>query len=117
MGGVVNTAVVMTIARGIVTAKKPFLLIEHGGHIDITKLWVKLLFHRMGYVKRKWSNAGKVTVSQFQQVHEEFLANIKAEVLINDIPPQLILNWDQTAIHYVPTGEWTMHKYITSTWQ
>jgi len=23
-------------------------------------------------------------------------------------PPQLIINWDQTAVHYVPVGSWTM---------
>ena len=64
----------------------------------------------MGYVKRKDSNAGKITVSRFEEVKEEFLADVKAEVLMNDIPPQLVFNWDQTAVHYVPTGEWTMHQ-------
>ena len=55
-------------------------------------------------------NAGKVTVARFEELQEEFLADIKAEVLMNDVPPSLILNWDQTAIKLVPTGEWTMHR-------
>ena len=63
----------------------------------------------MGYVKRKGSNAGKITLAQFQEVKEVFLADIQAEVLMNDIPPELTFNWDQTPVHYVPTGEWTMH--------
>ena len=29
---------------------------------------------------------------------------------MNDIPPQLIFNWDQTAIQLVPTGQWTMNQ-------
>ena len=55
----------------------------------------------MGYVKRKGSNAGKITMSRFEEVKEEFLADVKAEVLMNGIPPQLVFNWDQTAIHYM----------------
>ena len=52
----------------------------------------------LSHVKRKASNAGKVTLSNFAELKEEFLADISAEVLINDIPPQLIFNWDQTTI-------------------
>ena len=100
----------MAAANGIIAARSPALLLQHGGHIDITKAWVKSLLIRMGYVKRKCSNAGKITVARFEEVREEFLADIKAEVLMNEIPPQLIFNWDQTAIQLVPTGQWTMHR-------
>ena len=75
-----------------------------------TKVWAKSLMKHMGYVKRKASNAGKVTISNFAELKEEFLADISAEVLINDIPPQLIFNWDQTAIQLVPTGQGTMNQ-------
>lgn len=110
VGGVVNTSIVMAAAEGIVAAKNPSFLVKHGGHITITKGWVKSLFSRMGYVKRKGSNAGKVTVAQFHEVQDVFLADIQAEVLMNDVHPQLIINWDQTPIYYVPTGEWTMNR-------
>ena len=110
VGGVVNTTIAMAAANGIIAARNPALLVQHGGHLEITKAWAKSLFQRMGYVKRKCSNAGKVTVARFEEVQEEFLADIQAEVLMNDVPPSLILNWDQTAIKLVPTGEWTMHR-------
>ena len=64
----------------------------------------------MNYVKRKGSNAGKVSVSCFNKLQEVFLADIKAEVLMNDIPKDLIFNWDQTAVQLVPTGDWTMNE-------
>ena len=64
----------------------------------------------MGYVKRKGSNAGKVTVTHFEEAKEIFLTDIVAEVIMNDIPAQLVFNWDQTAIHYVSTEQWTMHN-------
>ena len=90
VGGVVNTAIVKAAAEGILAAKIPSLLVKHGGHIEITKGWVKSLFNRMGYVKRKGSNAGKITVAHFQEVKEVFLADIQADVLMNDIPPNLL---------------------------
>ena len=110
VGGVVSTTIVMAAANGIIAARNPALLTQHGGHIEITKAWAKSLFQRMGYVKRKCSNAGKITVARFEELQEEFLADIKAEVLMNDVPPSLIFNWDQTALKFVPTGEWTMHR-------
>ena len=36
----------------------------------------------MNYVKRKGSNAGKTTPSQFGELKAEFLADIRAEVII-----------------------------------
>ena len=85
VGGVVNTAIVMAAANGIIVAKSPALLTQHGGHTDITKAWAKSLLKRMGYVKRKCSNAGKISVAHFEEVQEVFLAYIKAEVLMNEI--------------------------------
>ncbi len=76
----------------------------------ITKAWTKSLFKRMHYVKRKCSNAGKVSVAHFEEVRAVFLADIRAEVLMNEIPDALIFNWDQTPLHLVPTGQWTMNK-------
>jgi len=65
---------------------------------------------RMGYVKRKASNAGKVPAAEFEELKEVYLADIAAEALMNDIPDKLIFNWDQTGLHMVPTGEWIMYK-------
>ena len=110
VGGVVNTTIAMAAANGIIAARNLELQVQHGGHIEITKSWAKSLFQRMGYVKRKCSNAGKVTVVHFEELQEEFLADIKAEVLMNAVPPSLIFNWDQTAVKFVPAGDWTMHR-------
>lgn len=109
-GGVVNTLIVMAGAHGIVSARNPALLVEHGGHIEFTKAWAKSLLKRMGYVKRKCSNAGKMSVARFEELKEEFLADVQAEVLMNDIPKELIFNWDQTGLQFVPTGQWTMNR-------
>ena len=106
----VTTAIVMGAAKGIVAAKNCSLLKENGGHLEITNTWAKSLLKRMNYVKRKCSNAGKISQSCFTELQDVFLADIKAEVLINDIPSDLIINWDQTSIQLVPTGDWTLNR-------
>ena len=41
---------------------------------------------------------------------EIFLAELTAEVVMNEIPKELIVNWDQTGVSIIPTGDWTMEK-------
>ena len=50
VGRVVNTTIAMAAANGIIAARNPALLVQHGGHLEITKAWAKSLFQRMGYV-------------------------------------------------------------------
>ena len=52
-GAVVNTAIVMACAEGIVRSKDSNLLSSNGGHISLTKDWGKNLLHRMALVKRR----------------------------------------------------------------
>lgn len=108
-GGVVNSAIVVAAANGIVSAKDASLLVSRGGNISLNKNWAKSLLSRMQYVKRKCSNAGKVSLPNFKMIQGVFLADIAAEVLMNDIPDELVINWDQTGLPLVPTGNWTMH--------
>ena len=108
--GVVNRVVVMGAAEGIVCHRDVSKLSSHGGHIEITKSWAKSLLTRMGFVKRKCSTSGKLSIAQFDESKEIFLADVAAEVLFNNIPESLIINWDQTGLSIVPTGDWTMEK-------
>ena len=36
--------------------------------------------------------------------------NIHAEIIMSDIPPYLVINWDQTAIHLVPVSALTISR-------
>ena len=40
----------------------------------------------------------------------QFLFDIGAVVEMEEIPHGLVINWDQTGIHYIPVGSWTMEK-------
>ena len=105
---VVNTRIVMAVEEGVIRAHNPVKLCatEH----RITKGWAKSILKRMGFSKRKDTNAGKITVAHFEEVKECFMADIQAEVMMKEIPDDLIVNWDQTPLHIVPTGDWTMHR-------
>ena len=69
-GAVVNTAIVMACAEGIVRSKDSNLLSSNGGHIFLTKDWAKSLLRRMGLVKRRASTKSKVSVENFKELKE-----------------------------------------------
>ena len=105
VNGVINTVVVMAAAEGIISARDISKLSSHGGHIVITKSWARSLLNRMGYVKRKCSTFGKIPPAQFEESREIFLADVASKVVMNEIPMNLIINWDQTALSIIPTGD------------
>ena len=76
------------------------LLTEYGGHVNLSKDWEKLLLRRMGYVKRRGTT--KILLSIFKDVC--------TTVVIEEILPEMILNWDQTGVNIVPSSKYTMEK-------
>ena len=64
----------------------------------------------MGFVKKRASTKAKVSVEDLEVKKEQFLLHIKATVTLEDTPLDLIINWDQTGMHYVPVSSWTMAK-------
>ena len=110
-GGIVNTAIVIAAGLGMVKRKDPTLLECNGGYVTLKKSWAKYLLNKMNYVKRRATTKCKVDVKNFEQLKGEYLISIKAVVMFKDIPDELIINWDQTGIKYVPVSEWTMAEY------
>ena len=54
--------------------------------------------------KRKYSPA------DFEDVKKRFLDEICQVVEMEEIPPELMLNWDQTGINLVPASGWMMEQ-------
>ena len=75
--------------------------------VTVKKDWAKYLLSKMKFVKRKASTkkSAMITVSNFD---DNFLMDIKAVVVKEEVPDDMILNWDQTAIKYIPVSNWTM---------
>ena len=75
----------------------------NGGHIDISRTWALSLLEQMTFKKRKRTTAkSKYSAEDFIERKKEFLDEVATTAQYKDIPPELILNWDQTGIHIVP---------------
>ena len=100
-GSVINTTVANTSAIALIS-KYPYV----AGDIDVNSShWVKSLFARMNFVKRrKTSLEVDIQDKARKEIEFLFLHEIVTKVEKHDIPPELILNVDQTPLKYVPVG-------------
>ena len=110
IGSVVNATIAMASAKRIVRKKDSRLLAENGGNVVFTKDCSHYLLLQMRYVNRKGNSKVKVTMSNFEELKANFLSDVKAVVLMEEIPPPLILNCDHTGLKYVPLSSWKMAK-------
>ena len=62
----------------------------------------------MGFVKRKATTKAKVSVENFAELRSDYLLKIKNVTATDEIPGELVINFDQTALNIVPTSNWTM---------
>ena len=114
-GGVVSARIAIAAARGILLSTDKLKLLECGGHIQLNNTWAYSLLNRMKFVKRKATTAkSKYTLENFAQLKQRFLQDVVATVSMEEIPPELVPNWDQTGIKMVPSSSWTMDKLGSS---
>ena len=110
-GGVVSARIAMAAAKGLLLSLNRSALVEYGGHINITRHWAYSLFHRMKFVQRKATTSqSKYTATNFAEVKQQFLDTVVQIVEMEEVRPELILNWDQTGIQIVPSSTWTMDR-------
>ena len=70
--------------------------------------WAKYLLQQMGFVRRKAMIKAKLSVEDFEEVKKDYLLDIQVVISMDEIPKELVVNFDQTGIHYVPVSDWTM---------
>ena len=108
-GGVVSAKIAMAAARGILMSCSRSRLVEFGGDVQLNRQWAYSLLRRMNFVKQKATTAkSKHSNADFVRMKQQFLADVMTTVEMEEIPAELILNWDQTAIKTVPSSTWTM---------
>ena len=108
-GTPVSIQVVLAAAEGVVTARDRTLLQSNGGTIQLKRSWAMSLLGRM---KRRGSTSAKSKLSDqaIKNLKHSYLAQIKGVAEVHKIPPELIINWDQTGNHLAPTSNWTMEE-------
>ena len=109
-GGMVNTAIVIACAKGILKQLDRTMLAEYGGHVTLSVPWAKSLLHRMQFTKRRGTTKCGLSTEAFQEVKRRFLQQVIEVVQMEDIPMELIFNWDQTGLHLIPQSNWTMER-------
>ena len=109
-GGVISTDIVKSGARGILQSLDRTSLSEYGGHVTLSTAWAKSLLRRMNYRKRRGTTKAAMPVEQFQEIKTAFLKDIIDVVTMDEIPSDLIFNWDQTGLNLVPASSWTMYQ-------
>ena len=101
-GCVVNSSLVVAGTMGIIKKTNPALL-ETNAEL-LSKNWAKSIRFRMGYVKHRGTTTAKIHPGNFDDLRETFLEQIRSTVKFEDIPLDLIFNWDQTGLNYVPVS-------------
>ena len=88
------------------------MLVQHGGHINLTRDWTLSVLCCMGFVKRKATTKAKakITPEQFKGMKSTYLHQVVSMVILHSVPSSLVINLDQTGLNIVPSGEWTMEK-------
>ena len=87
IGTPVSLSLVQAAAEGYLLGQDCTVLVEYGGHVSLTFDWTQSLLKRMGYVK---------------------IQQIVGVVKAHSIPPDLIINLDETGIKLVHVGGWSM---------
>lgn len=109
-GTPISSHMVIGVARGLLLKHNRSFLNDFGGPITLTKDWAICVMRRMGYTKRRANSKSKVLPQDFKDIKEQYLFDVKSIVLMEDIPQEMILNWDQVGMKIVPSSAWTMEK-------
>ena len=65
----------------------------------------------MNFVQRRATTAkSKHSIENFFVLKDSFLDSVCTTVTMEEIPAELIMNWDQTGIKIVPSSSWTMEQ-------
>ena len=106
----INTSIVIAVAKGLGEVMDLTRLAKYDGPAMLTVPWAKSLLKRMDFTKRRATIKCNPPSGGLVDIKQSFLAEVLETVEFNDIPPELIFNWDQTGINLVPTALWTMDK-------
>ena len=109
-GGILTTEITIAAAKAIVQKYDPQLLAEDKGPITIKPDWAKSLLYHMHFVKRRGSTTTKQLVDDFEAIKIQFLADLITVKLLQEVPDDLVLNWDHIGINVVPGSAWTLYQ-------
>ena len=103
----INIHVVSGVLNGLIRANSE----RFGKYMNfkVTRSWVRSLYQRMKFSLRAVTTSRPViTRSLWTEVRSQFLYKVTDKVLQHNIPYELVINVDQTALKFVATDNITM---------
>ena len=77
----------------------------------LNRHWAYSLLRHMKFVQRRATTSkSKHSNQNFSALKKSFLEDVVTTVEMEEIPPELIMNWDQTGIKLVPSSSWTKEQ-------
>ena len=113
-GAPANVNVINAVAKGIVIANDRTLLIEHGGYLSFSKQWGRNILNEAAGTERRMlrrmATTSKVPIAPglIREDKYTFQKKINGLVKWHSIPPDLVLNFDQTPLSYITVGNTTL---------
>ena len=93
--------ITISIAKSLVKAHNRTLLKEHGGSINLHQIWAQSIHRRLGFVKRKATTSKQpVSPGFIYEVGFTFYSVIQRNINAYLIPPELVINTDQTPLRF-----------------
>lgn len=108
-GGVVNRKIVIGATKGIIKSKgKRSMLKEYGGSMELTRTSAQSFLRRIGFVKRKGTKAARKLPDDFLALKQRYLHRVVKCVGQHNVPPEMVVNTDQTGAPIVAVSNWTL---------
>lgn len=106
-GGVINIHVVRATTKALIESNPTPS--QHLLNFDMRRSWVHSLYRRIGFTVRKGTTSRPpVPRGLYDECRRAYLQNILDVIKKHSVPPELIINSDQTPSSYVSVGKLTM---------
>ena len=106
-----TAGIAITAVKNLLMAENKNRLVENVVQIKLNRRWAYGFLRRIEIVRRKpISTKNKFSVENVAAKKKGFLDDLVTTVEMEEIPPELALNWDQTVIQLVPSSLWTMEQ-------
>ena len=106
----VLSSVICSVARGAILANDRSLLLENGGHVDLNIDWSRQMLYHFDTIGSKMSCRMATTteipiaLALRNENKFDFQRKIKEMEAWHEIPEAFIINFDQTPLPYICTG-------------
>ena len=115
-GAPITSSVINAVAKGIAQANDRTLLVENGGHLSLSNDWARKVLYRMDFLGHEMTQCIATTTripvapALSAETKLDFQHKICQLQSWRSIPDDLIINFDQTPLSYVVTGNSTLNE-------